>query len=105
MADPDYQRCKYSITCSTDNLAVVYCLRALCAYAITEVKPQIGWGGTKEKDWRADGNRITLRFTTPESRNNFVNEANRLLPKDSWAEVARNDDDPASRQRHKRVGA
>jgi hypothetical protein len=103
MADADYQRCKHSITCFTNDLAVVHCLRALCEFAITGVKPQIGWGGTKAKEWRDAGNRITLRFTTPESRNKFIQEAERLLPKGSWAEVARSDNDPASRQRSKRV--
>ena len=105
MADTDYQRCKYSISCSTDDLAVVHCLRALCEFAITDVKPQIGWGGTKATEWRAAGNRITVRFTTPESRERFVQEARRLLPQGSWAEVGRNDNDPARRQRSKRVGA
>lgn len=105
MPDADYQRCKYSITCSTNDLAVVHCLPALCEFTVTDVKPQSGWGGTKAKDWRTAGNRITLRFTTPESRDRFVTEAERLLPKGSCAEVARSDDDPAVRQRGKRAKA
>jgi len=102
MPDADYQRCKYSITCTTDDLAVVHCLRALCEFAITDVKPQIGWGGTKASEWRAAGNQITLRFTTPESRDNFFEQAKRLLPDVLWSEVSRNDNDPARRQRRKR---
>ena len=105
MADADYARCKYSITCSTDDLAVVHCLRALCEFAIKDIKPQIGWGGTKAKEWSAAGNRITLRFTTPESRDDFVREARRLLPQGSWSEVRRSDNDPARRQRSRRVQA
>jgi hypothetical protein len=101
VADEDYELCRYSITCSTDDLAIVHCLRALCEFAITDVRPQIGWGGTKATEWRAAGNQITLRFTTHESRERFVQEARRLLPAGSWAEVSRSDNDPAKRQRVK----
>ena len=99
MTDDQYRRCKYSITCATGDLAVVHCLRALCQHVAVGVLPQIAWGGTKESDWRAAGDKITLRFTSPESRDRFVSEARRLLPQDCWHEVRRRDDDPARRQR------
>lgn len=99
MAESDYERCRFSITCHTDDIAVVHCLRALCECAADGVRPQIGWGGTKASEWRAAGNRITLRFATPESRKRFVDSALRLLPSGSWSEIARNDADPARRQR------
>ncbi len=95
-----YQRCRYSITCHTDDLAVVHCLRAICHFAEEGCPPQIAWGGTTEVKWRAAGNRITLRFTSPAYRDNFVKEAMRILPPDSWSEVARSDNDPARRRRH-----
>ena len=87
MADSDYVRCRFSITCHTDDLAVVHCLRALCQYAEHKCPPQIAWGGTKEKDWAAAGDRITLRFTCPSYREEFVRQAERLLPQGSWRKV------------------
>ncbi len=40
----DHKLFKFSITCQTDDLAVLHCLRALCQYAEQHKKPQIGWG-------------------------------------------------------------
>lgn len=79
-----YQLCKYSITCETNDLAVVHCLRALCQHNVQNCRPQIAWGGTSEKKWRHDNKCITLRFTSQEQRDDFVDDAKRLLPKDSW---------------------
>jgi hypothetical protein len=65
MSDEEYQRCHFSITCFTEDPAVVHCLRALCHFAEDGVKPQIAWGGTKIPEWLAAGKRITLRFSSP----------------------------------------
>lgn len=94
----DYVRCKYSITCKTDDLAVVHCLRSLCQHNVKNCRPQIAWGGSSENNWRTSGNCITLRFTDPNQREAFVCAANRLLG-GHWQEVARSDEDPAKRQR------
>lgn len=94
----DYARCKFSITCLTDDLAVLHCLRALCQHNVEGVLPQIAWGGTTEKNWRESDNCITLRFTSPKQREAFVSDANRLLG-GHWTGVDRSDDDPATRQR------
>jgi hypothetical protein len=101
MADAltDYERCQYSITCHTDDLAVVHCLRALCQHAEEDCRPQMAWGGTGAVAWQQAGNQITLRFTTPGYREAFLREAVRLLPAGSWRETARSDSDPASRRR------
>ena len=99
MSDEEYQRCHFSITCFTEDAAVVHCLRALCHFAETGVKPQIAWGGTKTSEWKAAGKQITLRFSSSDYRDRFTREAIRLLPKNSWREVRRNDSDPAKRQR------
>jgi hypothetical protein len=99
MSDDEYSRCKYSVTVHTDDLAVVHCLRALCEFAEGGVKGQIGWGGTKRSEWEKAGNKITLRFSSPAFRTTFVEQAKRLLPVSSWREIARNDNDPAHRQR------
>jgi hypothetical protein len=101
MVDDDYRRCRFSITCHTDDLAVVHCLRALCQFAERDCRPQIAWGGTGEDAWRHAGKQITLRFTSLSYRDRFVGEANRLLPKSSWREAARSDNDPAMRQRNR----
>jgi hypothetical protein len=58
MSDFDYQRCKFSITCQTNDLAVVHCLRAICQFAEKVVMPQIAWGGTKETEWLAAGKKL-----------------------------------------------
>ncbi len=94
-----YQLCKYSITCETNDLAVVHCLRALCQHNVQNCLPQIAWGGTSEKNWIRENNCIKLRFTSQKQRDDFVNDAKRLLPKDSWKEIDRSDNDPAKRQR------
>jgi hypothetical protein len=99
MPDADYLRCRFSITCHTDDLAIVHCLRSLCEFAEEDGLPQIGWGGTKRSNWESDNHQITLRFTNPRYREAFINEARRLLPKGSWSEVRRSDNDPAHRQR------
>jgi hypothetical protein len=99
MSDADYIRCHYSITCFTDDLAVVHCLRALCQNAEHDCLPQIAWGGTKERDWLANGHCIRLRFTDPAFRDQFVRDAKRLLAPGTWKVVGHNDNDPAVRQR------
>jgi hypothetical protein len=98
-AQSDYERRRYSITCHTEDLAVVHCLRALCQHCEEDCRPQIAWGGTEEGAWRQAGNQITVRFTRPDYREAFVREAVRLLPDGSWRETARRDNDPAKRQR------
>src|SRR4051812_30437075 len=98
MAMDDYSRCRFSITCHTDDLAVVHCLRALCQHSVSGVKPQIAWGGTSEKNWCDSNHCLTLRFTSTAQRDTFVQEANRLLG-GRWSERRRSDTDPATRQR------
>jgi hypothetical protein len=99
MADENYERFRYSITCFTEDPAVVHCLRALCHFSEIGAKPQIAWGGTKMQDWVNANHQITLRFTSTHHRERFVREATRLLPKDSWRETNRDDNNPAKRQR------
>jgi len=42
---------------------------------------------------------VTFRFTSPDFRDDFLEEATRLLPKELWTEVGASDKDPASRRR------
>jgi len=94
----DHNLFKYSITCKTDDIAVLHCLRALCQFAEKHRKPQIGWGGTGESDWRSKKGQFTLRFTSPIYREFFVKEAHRIL-NGYWSVVDTNDNDPAYPQR------
>jgi hypothetical protein len=94
----DYGKCHFSITCHTDDRAVLFCLRALCQYCEQHPKRQIGWGGTESKDWKAAGGRFTLRFTSPSYRDDFVREAERLF-QGRWRAIRSDDRDPAVPQR------
>ena len=41
---------KYSITVTSDDLAVVNCLRSLSQYSQQSGNNRIPWGGTKDQD-------------------------------------------------------
>jgi hypothetical protein len=94
----DYQRYRFSLTCRTDDLAVLYRLRALCQWAEEWRKPQIGWGGTTERSWETSGHCATFRFTQASHRDKFVTAAAELLA-GRWEKIGESDEDPASRQR------
>lgn len=94
----DHKRFRFSATCRTDDAAVLHCLRAICQFAEKGVKPQIGWGGTGEREWRSRGGRFIVRFSSSEYRNAFLEEGNRLLA-GRWTLLATSDDDPATPQR------
>ena len=95
MSHADY---RYSIKIDSDDLAVVNCLRSLSQYSQESGNNRIPWGGTKDRDWKRDGNSVTFRFTTPGFRDRFEREAKRLLPDHLWSVVRRDDNDPASPQ-------
>jgi len=95
----DHDRFHFSITCKTDDLFVLACLRAICHTCEQAPKPHIAWGGTGEDAWKKAGNRATFRFTNSEYRNRFVQEANRLLG-GHWQICDTNDNDPATPRRH-----
>lgn len=89
---------KFSVTCSTPDLAVVYCLRAIAEFSQKEINPRIAWGGTKDVDWQRDGQMVTFHFSRAQNRELFLKTAYRLLGRASWSEVARKDNDPAKPQ-------
>jgi hypothetical protein len=99
----EYERCHFSVTCHTDDLAVVYCLRSLAQYAEKAGKGvkhrQIVWGGTKDEDWEGDAHCITVRFASADNRDAFERTASELLPKGTWVVRRRSDQDPAKPQR------
>jgi hypothetical protein len=89
---------KFSITIRTDDLAVVYCLRALAKYSQKTGNNQIPWGGTKNSDWERDGHSVKFRFSKSEYRAGFLAEAKCLLPAELWSMADHCDNDPASPQ-------
>jgi hypothetical protein len=64
----DHALHRFSITIHTDDLAVVGCLRALAKFSQKTGNNQIPWGGTKDRDWRRDGRRVTFRFSAAQYR-------------------------------------
>ena len=86
---------RFSITMSSDDLAVVNCLRSLSKFSQKTGNNNIPWGGTKDKDWKRDGHKVTFHFSTREYREGFVSVVERLLPQPLWKEVARSDNNPA----------
>jgi len=95
-----HQKCRFSVVCQTNDLAVVHCLRALCYFA--EQDPdgkKVGFGGTGVQEWLNDGKEMTLRFTDPAYRDKFEQEAKRLLPAGTWTVADRSNYDPAKPQR------
>ena len=94
----DHARYRFSATIFSDDLATIYCLRALSKFSQKSGNNQIPWGGTKDKAWATGGHRVRFHFSDPRYREYFRAEATRLLPIGSWAEVDSSDDDPATPQ-------
>lgn len=94
----EHKKYHYSATLETQDAAVLHCLRALCQHCEKSTYPQIGWGGTKQSEWKSQSGRFTLRFTESTYRDTFLLEANRLL-KGRWSLVSQNDNDPATPRR------
>lgn len=88
----------FSITVETYNEAVLHCLRSLAQYAQAEGRKMISWSGTKRKDWLKNGFCVKFHFSSPQFRDRFCAEAEKLLPRDLWAEKGRSDTDPAPEQ-------
>lgn len=74
---------------------MVNCLRALSQYSQRTGNNRIPWGGTNDKDWKTNKHQVTFRFNSPEYRNGFKSEIERLLPNNLWNIVLENDNDPA----------
>jgi hypothetical protein len=86
---------RFSVTCHTEDKAVMYCLRALAHFAEHHAQKNIAWGGTDDESWQRDGNRITLRFTDPAFRQIFRDVADDLLG-GRWEVTSTSENDPAT---------
>jgi hypothetical protein len=100
MADKDYPKFKFSVTCHSTDLAVVHCLRALAQWAEQHPYPQIGWGGSGEKEWQGSSGTFVLRFTDEQYRRTFIDKGTELLPQ-RWKVISTDDANPAIRRRPK----
>ena len=78
---------------------MLHCLRALAQHSEESSLPKnIGWGGTKARDWAKEDHWVVFRFTSPDYRSNLKVVVARLLSERSrFGEEL--DDDPATRQR------
>ena len=86
---------KFSITISSDDLAVVNCLRSLSKFSQKTGNNNIPWGGTKDRDWERDGHKVTFHFSSREYREGFLSVVELLLPRHLWREIDRSDNNPA----------
>lgn len=86
---------KFSVTIHTDDLAVIYCLRALAKFSQKTGNQQIPWANTKDKDWERDKHSVTFHFSTAIYRVGFLTEVKRLVDQRFWKEVQQRDDDPS----------
>ncbi len=98
MTHKDYH---FSITVSTDDLAVLHCLRGLSMFAQKEGNKRIPWGGTGEQNWERHHHQVTFHFTLPVYRAEFEQQAKRLLSGGVWSKVGDSDENPATRQKEK----
>ena len=89
---------RFSITVYTDDVPILYCLRALADFSQETGNTRIAWGGTKREDWERDKRTVTFRFSKPEYRVKFFKEAIRVLPNKLWKTVEEDDNDPATPQ-------
>ncbi len=92
-----HDRYRYSVTIHSDDLAVVYCLRALSKFSQKTGNNQIPWGGTTDDAWRSSEHRVRFHFDDPKYRDDFRFEGNRLLG-GMWLEVDYSDSIPAQRR-------
>lgn len=84
----------YSIACESDDLPVIYCLRAIAEFAEKRAPINAAWGNTGRESWEEDGHRVTFHFSCTDYRQIFRDVAGDLLPQ-RWTEVSCRDDDPA----------
>jgi len=96
MATTTHRDHHYSIQVQTDELAILYCLRSLADYSQKSGNTRIAWTGTTKEKWLRENHMVKFHFSQQEYRQNFINEANRILPDKSWQVIKIDDTDPAS---------
>lgn len=99
MSNSEYLETRYSVSLQTQDLAVLHALRALSQHCYGGAYKQIAWGGTGERQWRANDDVVTFRFKSDRERATFLSECRRVLVGGLWSVVATSDNDPAEKQR------
>lgn len=89
---------KYSVTMHSDDLSLIFCLRALSQHAQETGNARIPWGGTKKEDWERDGHNVTFHFSDATYREAFLKDVERLLPQHLRKKIRQSDNDPATPQ-------
>ena len=82
----------FCVTIKTSDEAVLHCMRGLSHYAQRTGKKMTAWGGTTKVEWIRDGHCVTFRFSNPQFRNKFIEEASRLFPTGLWEKISENDE-------------
>ena len=84
---------KHSVTVRAEDLAVLSCLRGLANHSQKRAPPGLSWGGTGREQWERNSKQVTFRFSDPDFRANFIQEAERLLSPSLWSMVVQTDDE------------
>jgi len=85
----------YSITVETQDIAVLFCLRALWQYAERHPAAPADRDGVTTDEWRLGDGRVTFLFSNPYNRSDFLGEATRLLA-GKWTRIATSDNEAPS---------
>lgn len=94
MAHHAAEEFRFSLTVRTDDLALLQCLRALCHYCEASSHKAAGTAGASQSAWDDNGHRALFRFSTHGCRTMFLEQIERLLPREMWKVVAQNDHEP-----------
>jgi hypothetical protein len=71
----------FDATTQSDDLAVIYCLRALAKFSAKDGNNNMPVKGTGDAEWQRDDHRVTFRFASENDRSRFLGAAERLLPR------------------------
>jgi hypothetical protein len=82
----------HAVIIHTEDLALLECLGALREHCQRDVRPRGRRPRTKKSEWESSGHLATFHFSSPETREAFMGEIERLFPENLWQEIARSDD-------------
>lgn len=94
MDDSDRKDDRFSIEIHSADWALINCFRALCRFCRDGGNIQISREGDGQMEWRRNGHKMKFHFKSPDEREEFVCQANRLFPKELWEKIEEKDNDP-----------
>lgn len=83
----------FSLTVETQDRAVLFCLRGLCANVEQDADWATALAEASVDAWTKAEGCVTFRFSAPRHRSAFLGDATRLLA-GKWMRVALHDDEP-----------